>query len=245
MRLFAFLPALGCVGMVLFFLTVQSVEAGAPSWRTYDGKTIEGKAIDFNFETKTVTLQPDDGERTALFSQDLDFQSKRRLLFSNVFHASYPDTGFFWSKEKYTFFAMVIFSPIILLIIGMWLSALFVARKFNPFSAVGAFLGSWIAGVILVICYMVMAAKSGSGNAVVYGGSVFAALVMALFVSAVYKTKFLKGLLIFVCHFLFAGLLGFLLIYGADILLPGDEVNAFWEKWVFEPTGLVGPPQTY
>lgn len=211
----------------------------ATSWRTYDGTEFEAVATAFDFETKDVTLTYPDTETIATHNtKDLDFKSRQKLLFSPTFHNSLPEG--FASPEKLWLYGLAIFSPVLLLIIGMWLSGLFIARKFNPFSALGAFLGSWIAGIILMACYRVFAAKSSDGGTgFLIFGFIIATVVMALFISAVYKTSFLKGLFIFVAHVLFAALVGYLLIFSADVFFPNDQVSAFWDQWVFSKVGLI------
>ena len=233
MRFFVSLVALG------FFLVSLGTSEAATTWKTFDGQTFQADPVQFDFESKVVTLlNAESGARVSYHTRDLDFRSKRKLLLSPVFHRSYPKGGF-WPTEKISLFAIAILSPIILLIAGMWLAGLFFAKKFNPFKALGAFLGSWIAGVILIICYLVFAAKSDMGVGLIWFGTAIAGLVMALFISSIYSTTFLKGVIIFVTHILFAALLAFLLIIGTETLLPLDEVSGFWEKWVFAKTGLV------
>lgn len=217
----------------------QSLFAGSV-WRTYDNKTeIDAVATHFDFETKDVTLTYLDTETHQVHNtKDLDFKSRQKLLLTTVFQNSLPSG--FTSPEKLWYYGLAIFSPVLLLIVGMWLSALFIAKKFNPFKALGAFLGSWIAGIILMACYRVFAAKSGdSGTGFIIAGMLIATVVMALFISAVYKTTFFKGLFIFVAHMLFAGLVGYLLIFSADVFFPKDEVSAFWDQWVFSKVGLI------
>ncbi len=222
--------------LLLFLVSCSGEKRG---WKTYDGRTIQADAVRFDFAGKTVILENrETGERNRFSSRDLDFESKRRLLFSPVFHQSYPSEGW-WIREKWNLVGLAVLSPVALLLVGMWLSGLFIARKFNPFSAAGAFIGSWIAGAILIVCYMVFAAKSNLGEGLIWLGMVIASAVMALFVSAVYQTSFVRGFFVFAGHLFFAGLLAFLLFFGADTLLPRDEVARFWENFVFAPTGLV------
>ena len=225
--------------VILFFC---GGEAAAKIWTKTGGDTFDADPIQFDYKTKTVTFFNNETKsREDLPAAELDYRSKRRLLLSPVFHSSYPKGGL-WPKEKIKLFALVIFSPIALLVVGMWLAALFTAKRFNPFSAVGAFLGSWIAGVILVVCYLIYAAKSGMGAGLIWVGAGVAALVMALFISSIYNTTYVKGIIIFVGHILMAGLLAFLLLIGTDTLLPREEVSAFWEHWVFAPVGLIEEP---
>ncbi|MDF1814855.1 MAG: hypothetical protein P1V20_21810 [Verrucomicrobiales bacterium] len=227
--------------LVLSGFFTLGIEAG--EWRTFDGQVLKADAVDFDFPTKMVTLEnPETRARANYSTGDLDFKSKRLLFFHPVFHRSFPDG--FMQKEKLWLFGIAILSPIALLIVGMWLAGLFIAKKFNPFSAIGAFLGSWIAGVILTVCYLVFAQKSEFGLGLIYIGILLAALVMAMFISAMYQTTFLKGIVIFVAHLVFAALLGYVLIYGMEKIVSLDDVSAFWHQWVFQPTGLVeGPPR--
>lgn len=215
----------------------------AGQWSFLNSTSVEGKVTEFDFETKTVTIEnPDTLEVLTFNTADLDFPSKRRLLFSRIFH-----TSFGWSMEKIWLFGLAILSPVLLLIVGMWLSALFIAKKFNPFSAIGAFIGSWVSGILLLICYFIFGEKAGGSMAgFMWVGGVLATGVMALFISAIYKTKFLKGLFIFIAHLIFAGLVGYLLIFSAEKLFPADQVAGFWEDWVFSKVGLVaGAPDGY
>ncbi|MDF1755355.1 MAG: hypothetical protein P1U89_21380 [Verrucomicrobiales bacterium] len=220
----------------------DTVQAG--EWRTFDGKIIDAEAVEFDFATKMVMMEnPETKGRANYSTRDLDFSSRRKLFLSPVFHRSFPE-GSFWSKEKMWLIGIAILSPVVLLVAGMWLAGLFIAKRFNPFSAIGAFLGSWVAGVILIICYFVFAQKGNYGMGIIYFGIVLSALIMALFISAMYRTTFIRGILIFFGHLVFAALLGYILLYGMDKLLPPDQVSAFWQKWVFMPTGLLeGPPR--
>lgn len=233
---------------IFFFLgaSILSPSCGAAplTWSTYNGKTIQGDVVKFDFQTKQVVLEDrSTGTRSALDTAELDLRSKRQLMLSPFFHNSFPSEGM-WPKEKITLLAIAVLSPVILLIIGMWLAGMFVARRFNPFSALGAFLGSWIAGVILVVCYIVFASKSdGNGQGFIWVGSIIAVAVMTLYVSGIYSTSFVRGFLIIIGQFAFAALLAVLIVYGMDSLMEPDRVHALWEKWIFAPTGLVeGPP---
>ena len=225
---------------------VVSCSPGITQLKTLNQKEFEGEVTGFDFASKTVTIQlAGIGGQSNINTSDLDYRSKRKLLFSPAFHGSYPSTGF-WIKEKWILLALAILSPIALLVTGMWLAGLFIARRFNPFSAVAAFLGSWVAGAILIACYLVFAAKSNLGAGLIWVGVIISILIMALFVSAMYRTSFIKGIFIFVAHLFFAGLLAFLAVFGADTLLPSDRVSEFWESYVFRPTGLVeGPREGY
>jgi hypothetical protein len=224
---------------ILWIMALGAMPGQAATWRTLDGQSVEAEAVEFDFTTKMVTLENKvNNARANYYTRDLDFKSRRLLLFAPVFHQSFPESTF-WPKEKIWLCGLAILSPIFLLIVGMWLAGLFVARRFNPFSAIGAFLGSWIAGVILVICYMVFAQKGNLGNGMIYTGMGIASLVMALFVSAMYRCSFLKGVLIFVGHIVFAAFLAYVIVYGADKIFPPDQVNDFWQQWVYIPTGLV------
>lgn len=236
------------VAAILLFLSVSILSPpcnGAPlDWSTYNGEIFQGDVVKFDFQTKQVILEDrSTGARSTVDTAELDLKSKRQLMLSPFFHNSYPSEGM-WPKEKITLVAIAVLSPVVLLIIGMWLAGMFVARRFNPFSALGAFLGSWIAGVILVVCYIVFASKSeGSGQGFIWVGSIIAVLVMTLYVSGIYNTSFIRGFLILIGQFAFAGLLAFLIVYGMDSMMEPDEVQALWEKWIFAPTGLVhGPP---
>lgn len=232
----------GCLVAACMILCSSSLFAG--KWTTYDGQSVEADVINFDFATKMVTVEdPETQARTDYNTKDLDFSSRRQLLFSPVFHQSFPATGLIWPREKMWLFGLAIVSPILLLIIGMWVAGVFIARRFNPFSAVGAFLGSWIAGVILMVCYLVFAQKGG-GTSIIYIGGLVGTMVMALFISAMYRTSFLKGVLIFIFHLLFAGFFAFVLIYKMEKFVPPDQVSAFWDSWVFIPTGLMdGAPR--
>jgi len=224
---------------IVWLVGLWTSETRAAVWRTLDGQAIEGEAVEFDFTTKMVTLEnKGNGSRANYNTRDLDFKSRRLLFFSPVFIDSFPEATF-WPKEKIWMVGLWILSPIFLLISGMWLAGLFVAKRFNPFSAIGAFLGSWIAGVILVICYLVFAQKGNLGNGVVYVGVGIATLVMALFVSAMYRCSFPKGVLIFLGHIVFAAFLAYVIVYGADQIFPPNQVSDFWQKWVYAPTGLV------
>jgi len=213
----------------------------ARTWKTLDGKAVQASAVAFNFDTKMVTLESGENSQAQYSTKDLDFSSRRMLFFSPVFQnsqSSGSSTGI-WRKERIFYWALLIFGSVFLLILGMWLSGLFIARRFNPFSSIGAFLGSWLAGAILMVCYLLFAAKTGTGGGgLIWFGGLIAMVVVAMFVSAIYRTSFLKGLFIFIGHLAFAGLLGYVLVFGSDTFFP-DQTSEFWERWVFVPTGLV------
>ncbi len=225
------------------FLLIFGGTSTAATWRTYDGQTIKASVSSFDYENKMVTLENMDTQaRAAYKTLDLDYKSARMLLVSPKFFQSYPK-GRIWSKEQMTLVGIYLGSPIILLIVGMWLAGLFIAKRFNPFSAIGAFIGSWIAGAILLICYMIFASKSsGNGTMFIVLGALIATLVMSLYISAIYKTTFFRGFFIFIGHLFFAALIGFLLIYGTDTLLAEGDVSQFWNQWIFRPVGLTDSP---
>ena len=221
--------------------TINSSEA---AWKLFDGTVVEGELVEFDYSSKNVTLELGNGSQSIHNSADFAFQSKRELLFTAAFQQSYPSGNFgMWPVEKFWYFGLAAVAPVLLLILGMWLAGLFIARKFSPFKAIRAFLGSWLAGVLLFAVYLWFASKNeGSATWLFLLGGLLATVAMAFFVASVYNTKFLKGLFVFIAHIAFAGLVGYFLIYNAELFVPIDQVSAFWDEFVFSRVGLLDGP---
>lgn len=229
----------------LLFLTISLLgiaPLSASTWTLFDGSEFDAELVKFDYKTKTLFFTRADGIETTHNSKDLAFTSKRKLLFSQQFRKSYSEVDTtLWPAGKIWAFAIVAISPVIFLIIGMWVAGLFIAKKFNPFKAVGAFIGSYLAGIVLLACYFIFSEKANS-TTFIWVGAAVAAVAMTFFIASIYDTKFIGGLLILITHFIFAGLIAGLLIYGTEFFFPVNQISAIWDQYIFSKVGLLDGP---
>ena len=119
-----------------------------------DGTELPGKVIGFNFDTKELTVEaPSSGKSTVVPTRELSLRSKQTLLFSQVFHRSYPE-GKKWPREKVNLTMNGILAPVIALLGGFWIAGWLIGGKFNPVRAFFGFFGGWIVGTLFVVFYL-------------------------------------------------------------------------------------------
>ena len=227
---------------ILFLLHLSpGNHARAGNLTFISGEELPGEPVDFDFEKKTITVtNPLTGKNTIVPTENLSLRSRQRLLFSPLFHRA--DTGqSLWPPEKRRLLFKAIMLPSVILFFGFWVSSWLIAGKANPLLALIGFLGSWIIVAIFAVCYGFFFIRFGGGLITTLFGIVVTMAFTPLYVSAVYNCSYQTGNLVFYFH-LIASLC--LLSIGMVLVeaIAGDErVDAWWNRTVFEPLGLIGP----
>lgn len=222
---------------VLFFLFASSQLVLSKTWHRRDGGKAEAELIGFDYTSKTVLLKNESHGEFTINSGNLTYESRRDVMFSPYFHGGLPDG---LGKEKIYLAALVLLVPCVFFIVGLWISGMLIARVFNPLKAVLGFIGSWLVAAILIACYLVIASKSpASAKGILIVGGIFALFCSSVFVSAIYQTNTLKGLLIFVGHFLFGTVIAAGIWLALNMYADPVWLDSFMAKHVFIPTGLI------
>ena len=209
------------------------------SWYLRDGTRIEGHLVGFDFDTKTVRFESEEGAATSgIAALDLSLRDRQRLLLSSSFLGSYPEEPS-WPRKKRHLLLLAICAPAVVLLVSFWIAGFLLARKVHPARALIAFFGSWMVGVAFVCFYLFFAQRMGGGVKTVLFGTGVGLVFLSVFISAVYQCSLFRGLLIFLLQ-IFVG--GFLAIVGlaASEAFAGDErASHFWNEHVFEPVGMI------
>ena len=208
-----------------------------------DEEVFRARPVSFNFHSKTLELQePNTLVRKEINTRDLSLSSKRQLLFSGIFHSSYPREPHPWPKEKIRLLLLAAFAPIAICVLAFWISGLILTGRFSPFRAIFGFFGSWIAGLILMACYLYFSHRAGGSSSVLGFGGLVTTAIVSVYVSAVYSCKIWQGLSIFLLHIVASVVLAICLLFGTEKVVPLEKVEAFWDERVFIPVGLMDPP---
>ncbi|MAS95129.1 MAG: hypothetical protein CMO55_18185 [Verrucomicrobiales bacterium] len=223
------------LAFALLFFTSQNGRA----LEMQDGTELPGKVIGFNFDTKELTVEaPSSGKSTVVPTRELSLRSKQTLLFSQVFHRSYPE-GKKWPREKVNLTMYGILAPVIALLGGFWIAGWLIGGKFNPVRAFFGFFGGWIVGTLFVVFYLFFAARFDKGAAVIGIGFLMASVFVPMFVSAIYQCSFFRGLAVFLFHLIAAACLTAIGLVACELFIPPDQLNFWWNVRVFEPVGLI------
>ena len=208
------------------------------AWEARDGSQIGGKLESFNFETKELVFSDllNPHEKHVPF-EDLSLSSRQRLLFSPVYHRSFPDDSL-WPAEKKMLFLVSAAAIIIPLLLGFWISGILIARKFNPIHALIGFVGSWIIGSILVAVYLILSSQFDGNLALLSAGFVVAAIFLSILVSAIYNCPSIKGFAILIAHLVIGALLALVFLSATNLLLPEESLDKLWNLLVFRAVGL-------
>ncbi|MEX2578330.1 MAG: hypothetical protein WD342_04665 [Verrucomicrobiales bacterium] len=226
-------------GLLLFISA-----GGASGWELDSGRTLDGVPVAFDYENKSVTFENRiTGGRRAVPAENLSLRSRQRLLFSTPFRRSHPE-GAAGREEKNRLLRLGLLTLAGPLFLGFWIAGWFVAGKFNPLLALSGFLGSWILGGILVVCYLFFAETIGSRSAALIVGVTAATIFAAVFVSAVYGCTFVKGLLVFLLQPLAAVCVAGIGLLVFELILPKETEDRIWRHYVFAPVGLIESPST-
>jgi hypothetical protein len=228
---------LSAILLVFLFLGTQS-----QGWELDSGQKIRGKAVSFDYEAKSLGIEDAvTGKVSQIPAENLSLRSRQFLLFSRIFHESYPsDDG--WPEEKYYLLRLAIFSPMAALLIGFWVGGMLIAKKFNPVRAILGFFGGWMIGGIFIFFYLFFAGRFGGGMGTVLFGAFLGTVFLSLFISVVYLCNVWKALLIFLFQILAAAFLSIVSLALVEVFVPLETREAFWSEHVFEPVGLVNPP---
>jgi len=233
--------ALVFVGTVLLFgvMIVSRFPAMARKpWKTINGDLIVARAVEFDLKTKMVTWENPGKKPVSHQSADLDFASQQRLFFSSAFQKTQLLDGVAtWSPEKANSYAFLLLFATLLIIGGMWVTGLVIARRRNPLVAAITCGTGWLTGSILMVTYSFIAERTAATGVMWFGAAVSLAIV-ALLVSALYQVSYIRGLLIFVCHAVLVGMAVYVLVFHAATIFP-NSARQFWHQTVFVPTGLV------
>ena len=231
--------------VVVCFLSCSSARAET-GWKTRSGQIVTGELVAFDFEQKIATVKSEAAGQAQVPTSDLDYAARKKILFSNVFHQSFPEK---FSKEQSSMLLLCLFVPSILFLVGFWLAGLVFTKRWSPFKAILGFFGGWIVAVILIFCYFKFAAQSpGNVKALLTAGGLVSVLAVSVFVSAIYRCKILVGFYIFISHFFFAILVAVGLNYWMHKKAEPEWIDTNSEDYVFRPVGIVGekisPPET-
>lgn len=224
-------------------VTIGLLLAGSPTlaWEFRNGSQIGGKLESFNFETKELVfsdlLNPPDKH---VPFKDLSLRSRQRLLFSPVYHRSFPDDSL-WPAEKKMLLLVSGTAVIVPLFLGFWISGVLIARKFSPIHALIGFVGSWIIGSVLVAVYLILSSHFDGNVALLGAGFIVATIFLSILVSAIYNCPSLKGFAILVSHFFIGTSLALICLSATNLLLPEESLDELWNHLVFRAVGLAPP----
>lgn len=229
--------------LFLFALFVFTNQAkSTPEWKTQDGQVQTAEIVDFDFNTKSLILEnPETGSRSKMQSSDLDREGKLRLLFQPAFHAALNGRTPEISAARRYLLGIFAFTPAIILYAGFWIAGWLVGGTANPIRALIGFFGAWITAIIFMLCYFMLSARTGGGSGVLWFGAGVASVFVSIFISAVYGCKVWKGFVIFLAQFFTTLLLGAILAFTVDRLLPEESVNKALEVYLFRPAGVLKP----
>ena len=82
--------------VVVCFLSCSSAQAET-EWKTRSGQIVTGELVAFDFDQKIVTIKSEAAGEAQVPTSDLDYAARKKILFSNVFHQSFPEKS---SKEQ-------------------------------------------------------------------------------------------------------------------------------------------------
>tara|TARA_R110000850_G_scaffold17330_5_gene53492 strand:- start:979 stop:1662 length:684 start_codon:yes stop_codon:yes gene_type:complete len=220
--------------VILLLSVVTSVSA----WELENGSTVAGEAASFDFEQKALILiDPITEEAREVSVDQLSLRSRQKLLFSPLYHRSFPDETL-WPPEKRKLFQISTAVSIAPLLVGFWLSGLIIAGKGNPVIAMVGFAGSWIVGTILILAYFLLSSRFDNNSTLLMAGIPVAAIFLSMFISAVYGCTTAKGFGVFFFH-LFAGFsITLFSLMSSELLFSQETQMEVWEKLVFVPVGL-------
>ncbi len=227
--------------LLIVTLGLLLASSSALSWETRNGSQIRGKFDSFNFKTKELVFSDpvNPPDRHVPF-EDLSLRSQQRLLFSPVYHRSFPDDSL-WPTEKKMLLLVSGTAVIVPLLLGFWISGILIARKFNPIHALIGFVGSWIIGSVLVATYLILSSQF-DGNATLLGaGFIVASIFLSILVSAIYNCHTFKGFAILFSHLLIGTLLALICLAATNLLLPKESLDELWNHLVFRAVGLASP----
>lgn len=210
----------------------------ASGWELSNGENIGGFPAAFDFQKKSVSFHNRLSESNREIPvEDLELGSRQRLLFSSAFHGSYPSDEK-WPEEKRNLMLFAMLAPMISLFVGFWLAGWFITGKYNPIRAVFGFLGSWIVGGLLILCYLMFAEMAESKGMIIGAGVIMSTIIVGVFVSAVYSCTFLKGVAVFLLQTLVAISVTALGLVAFNFAVPEETQERFWRENVFVPVGL-------
>ncbi len=215
----------------------------AAAWTFRSGETLPGDPIAFDFDRKTLTFHdPLSDRETIVPTLRLSLRSRQQLLVSPLFHRGDRDDAL-WTPEKRRLLIPALGIPAAALFIAFWGASIFIAGRFNPLLAFIGFTGSWVVLLIFAVCYAFLEMRLDGGSRILLLGAVVALGVTPLYLSAVYNCTYLRAQAVLLSH-LVAGVVVLALGLTATGLIAGREkTEAWWDRTVFEPVGLIAPGQ--
>jgi len=219
------------------------------AWTDRGGDVLPGDSIAFDFERKTLVLRDPLSDRQVIVpTRHLSLRSRQQLLLSPLFHRG--DHGDredpLWSRVKRrlripALGIQTLGIPAAAFFLGFWLAGWFFTGRIHPFLALTGFVGSWTVLLIFATSYAFLELRLDGGPKVILLGIIVATGVTPLLLSAVYNCTYLRAQGVLISH-LIAGL--FLLgagLLAAERIAGITATEAWWDRNVFEPAGLIGP----
>lgn len=220
---------------IILLAALLSAPATASAWWSRSGEDIPGEPVAFDYTSKEVEF--DSGRKVP--ASELSLRSRQWLLFSRVFHQSYPTEPAF-PRERIHLFILAAAVPSLALFVGFWIAGALVARKASPVRALIAFPGSWLVGAIFVLFYLFFAARFGGGAGTVAVGAVMGTVLLSVYVSAVYSCSITRGFLVFSVQIFAAAFISIVVFAVSEVVVGEEELERFWEERVFRKVGMVG-----
>jgi len=231
----------GAVFPMIFPILILAV---IQTWTISGGTPFEAELQEFHFEDKTVTLQNrDDGSESTVATADLSVQNRVQLLLSPKFVAGYPSEE--WTPQQSRFVILAAVVPAFYFLASFWLTAALLLKRANPVRALIAFGGGWLLGLLLVGSYVIIGARVGqSVLAISLIGLGVTSFFVSMFISAVYDTSTWNGFLVFVTHLFIAAILAAISAVTVNTAIAEEKLDEILTQHVFEPVGLMAPPDT-
>lgn len=227
--------------LILLFGLVSFLTSEAHAWKLESGQKVRGKAVSFDYEQKSLGVEDAVTKKISQIPvESLSLRSRQRLLFSPLFHESYPTEGG-WPEEKYYLLRLAIFSPMAALLVGFWIGGILITKKYNPVRAILGFFGAWMIGGLFIFFYLFFAGRFGGGIGTVLFGAFLGTVFLSFFISIVYTCNVWKAFQIFLLQIVAAVILSIATLGLTEFFVPLEERTSFWGEHVFAPTGMMKP----
>lgn len=240
-------PLLFKLLLVCALLLPQLTQAIDLDWTRTGKDAVYGEMTYFDFERKTVTIQPASPkekpekkikEEIKFLSSELDSRSRWMAMFSTHFLQSIPSDNY---RSEHLHLALIfIVIPAVLYLFSFWLSAILITRRVNPLRAIIALPGAWFLSGFLIVFYIFMIGRYPDHTLVICSvGGLITLCVAALFISIIYHKSVFHGLGLIIFHSVLAPLILASSIYASYKFGDPEKVDQFFEQRVFTPAGLL------
>ncbi|MCF6313071.1 MAG: hypothetical protein L3J39_11525 [Verrucomicrobiales bacterium] len=212
-------------------------------WTRTGKDTVYGEMTYFDFERKTVTIQPAESEGESkeeikFPSSELDSRSRWMAMFSPHFLQSLPSDNY--RGEHLHLALLFIVIPAVIYLFSFWLSAILITQRINPLRAIIALPGAWFLSGFLIVFYIFMIGRYPEHTLTICSvGGLITLCVAALFVSIIYHKSVFHGLVLIIFHSVLAPIIFASAIYASYKLGDAEKVDQFFEQRIFTPTGLL------